>query len=148
MLRTLLASSFLLTAFLASGCDGADVDDETPVAPQSVAGVWEGTLVHSSDQVTDGQLTLTLTQVDRAITGQASWRYGVPTGVPGRLQSVGRSGSVLGTVPASGPITYTISFTDEPRQLHEMTLGGTTLSGTWVADGRTSISGTSTLTKR
>ena len=59
-----------------------------------------------------------------------------------------RSGSVLGTVLASGPVTYTIRLPDEPNQLHEMTLSGNTLSGTWVASGNTSVSGTSTLTKR
>ena len=139
----------LLLAFSLAACDGTDDDDAPPppTAPQSVAGVWEGTLTHSNPNITDGSLTLTLTQVDRAITGTAAWRYGRTTG-GGPAQSVGDTGSVLGTVPASGPVTYTISFQDSDRQLHDMTLSGSTLSGTWRSEGGGPSSGTSTLTRR
>ena len=146
MLR-LPALVLALCALSFTACDSVDDDDERPAAPQSVAGVWEGTLMHSDPSITDGQITLTLTQVDRAITGTAAWRYGRVTG-GGPSQSVGDSGSVLGTVPSSGPVTYTISFQDSRRQLHDMTLSGTTLTGTWRGEGTPSISGTSTLTRR
>ena len=143
----ILTFVLLLSATTLAGCDGADPDDDLPLAPQSVAGVWEGTLTHSNPNITDGQITLTLTQVDRAITGTAAWRYGrISNGGP--AASIGDSGSVLGTVPASGPVTYTISFQNSDRQLHNMTLSGNTLTGTWRGDGPNAASGTSTLTRR
>ena len=139
MLRLLLALALSLPL---AACDSTD--DDAPPAPQSVAGVWEGTLTHSNPNITDGSLRLTLTQVDRAITGTAAWRYGRP----GSNVSIGDSGPVLGTVPASGPVTYTITFQDSNSQLHDMTLSGNTLTGTWRGSGTPPASGTSTLTRR
>lgn len=138
MHRTLLASLFLLTACLASGCDSADVDDEGPAAPQSVAGVWAGPITHSNPAL-DGTLELTITQVDRAITGSAAWTTG-----GGETYR----GSLLGTVPASGPVTYTLNLGDRGTYLHDMTLRDGVLSGTWQSERSSSIAGTSTLTRR
>lgn len=142
MLRYL--SILLLALFSLSGCDSLG-DDDAPPAPQSVAGVWEGTIAHSNPDF-NGQLSLTITQIDRAVTGTARWTYGLGAG--GRTRVVNLSGALIGTVPETGPVTYTITFDGPVRQLHDMTLDAGTLTGTWVSDRSAAINGTSTLTRR
>ena len=128
--------SLTLALFTLAACDAADPDDDAPPIPQSVAGTWEGAITHANPAL-DGTLVLSITQVDRAITGQARWTFSGRT----------ITGSLLGTVPANGPVTYTLNFGNDGRYLHDMTLDGRTLRGTWVSERTAGVNGTSTLTR-
>ena len=133
----ILPALLFAAALVAAGCDSADLDDEAPPSAQSIAGVWTGPITHPNPNL-DGTLTLSITQVDRSITGSAEWTTPNDT----------YRGSLLGTVPASGPITYTINLGDRGRYFHDMTLSSGTLSGTWQSERISTNQGTSTLTRR
>ncbi|MEO0559783.1 MAG: hypothetical protein AAF170_16555 [Bacteroidota bacterium] len=121
----------VLLAFTLTACDSA--------APEStsLAGIWEGQITHPNPDFS-GTLTLTVTQAGDVIGGDARWRY------PG--ESI--SGVLIGTVPDSGPVTYTLDFGTRGQYLHEGTVRGGVLSGTWVSASRRAISGTMALDRQ
>lgn len=126
---TILAA--VLLALTLTACDSA--------APEStsLAGIWEGPITHPNPDFS-GTLTLTITQASDAIGGTALWVY------PGRRIS----GTLIGNVPTSGPVTYTINFGNSGTYLHEGTLRGDALTGTWVSASRRGLSGTMALDRQ
>lgn len=125
--RILTAVLFALTL---TACDSAAPE------PVSLAGIWEGPITHPNPDFS-GTLTLTVTQAGDAIGGTALWHY------PGRRIS----GTLIGNAPDSGPITYTINFGEQGTYLHEGTLRGDALTGTWASASRRGLSGTIALNR-
>ena len=104
---------------------------------RSLAGSWEGPTRHP-DPALNGTLALSITQTGHSVAGRALWTFPSGTAI---------TGTVLGTAPARGPITYTLDFGEKGTYLYGMTLDGQTLRGTWVSGASPDVSGTSVLAR-
>lgn len=137
MLR--FALPVLLSAVALAGCDAVDDD-----ASRSIGGQWSG-VIEMPGESFGGPFTLDLRQVGGTVAGTADWF------VAGGDQSV--RGTVNGTVPPSGTITYTVDFVLNGSvwgvQRHDVRLDDDVLSGTWVFTSSDEFSvGTVSLTRR